>query len=138
MRTILRVFLGVVVLYVLTTTTAFAESTGFMYLSPDQSYCRAYEIDSDGNLLAFFRANDTAVSITAAKTGAVTATCEAKAHGRDLVHQNETTTFPLDMCSIRHEEKGFETTIVVGSGEVTILETGESSMVCHGVPTRIK
>jgi len=138
MKTIMRIMLGVPVLYALTTSTAFAESTGFMYLSPDQSYCRAYEIDSEGNLLAFFRANDTAVNITAAKTGVVTATCEAKAHGRDLVHQEETTAFPLDMCSIRHEEKGFETTIVVGNGEVTILATGEITMVCHGIPERTK
>ena len=134
MKAILKIILGVLVLYVLTTTTAFAESTGFMYLSPDQSYCRAYEINSDGNLLAFFRANETAVNIIAAKTGVVTATCEAKARGRNLVHQEATTSFTLDMCSIRHEEKGFETTIVVGNGEVTILATGEITMVCHGIP----
>lgn len=138
MKALLQTFLEVVLLFGLSTTAAYAESTGFMYLSTDQSYCRAYEIDSDGNLLGFFRANDTIVNITAAKTGVVNAICKAKAHGRNLVRQEGITSFPLDMCSIRHEEKGFETTIVVENGEVTILETGEITMVCHGIPAGSK
>jgi hypothetical protein len=107
-----------------------------MYLSPDQSYCRAYDIDSEGNLRAFFRANDTTVKMTAAATGVVNATCEALAQGKDLVRHEGITTFALDTCSIRHEEAGFETTMVVGGGEVTILETGDITMVCHGIPER--
>ena len=138
MKTILFAGMGVMVLAGLSITDASAESTGFMYLSPDQSYCRAYDIDSEGNLLSFFRANDTAVKITAAPNGMVKATCLAKPQGKNLVRKESQTTFPLQMCSIRQEEAGFETTMVVGNGQVTISELGEISMTCHGVPAASK
>jgi hypothetical protein len=138
MKTILFAGVGVFVLSGLVVSEAAAESTGFMYLSPDQSYCRGYEIDSEGNLLSFFRANDTTVNVTAMPNGMVTATCIAKAQGKNLVRKESETTFSLDMCSIRQEEAGFETTMVVGNGQVTISELGEISMTCHGVPAASK
>ncbi|MCM8855008.1 MAG: hypothetical protein LC541_05245 [Candidatus Thiodiazotropha sp.] len=130
--------MGVLALFSLSIDDAIAESTGFMYLSPDQSYCRAYNIDEEGNLLSFFRANDTIVKITATPSGIVNATCMAKPQGDNLVREKGETEFPLDMCSIRHEEGGFETTVVVDKGQVVISETGEISMVCHGIPAASK
>jgi hypothetical protein len=134
MKRLLAIFAGLVLLLGISATAAYAESTGFVFLSPDQSYCRAYDIDSEGNLRGFFRANDTAVKITAGSDGVVSATCNASARGKNLVRHEGVTTFALDNCAIRHEEAGFETTIRVQNGEVTILETGEITMVCHGVP----
>ena len=138
MKARLFVGVGVCVLSGLAATAAVAESTGFMHLSPDQAYCRAYDIDSDGNLLSFFRANDTTVKITATPNGMVNATCLARAEEENLVKREGETTFALDTCSIRQEEAGFETMMVVGNGQVTISEIGEISMACHGVPERSK
>ena len=134
MRTILIGAAGALALLALVFSDALAESTGFIHLSPDQSYCRAYDIDAEGDLLSFFRANDTAVKITALPNGMVSATCLAKAQGKDLVQENGETAFSLDMCRIRQEEAGFETTLVVRNGQVSISVTCEISMTCHGVP----
>ena len=98
MKKILFAGIGVWVLFGLSIAGAIAESTGFMYLSPDQSYCRAYDIDNEGNLLSFFRANDTTVKITATPNGMVNATCMAKPQGKTMAHEKGETTFPLDMC----------------------------------------
>ncbi len=134
MKTVLFGAVGVLVLSGLGFSDVLAESTGFMHLSPDQSYCRAYDINNEGDLLSFFRANDTKINITALPSGMVNATCLAKAQGKDLVRRESETTFGLDACKIRQEESGFETTMVVRNGQVTISETGEISMTCHGVP----
>ena len=134
MRRVLFTGIAVLLLSGLGVTEVAAESTGFMYLSPDQSYCRAYDIDNEGNLIGFFRANDTSIKITASPDGTVNATCLAKAQGKNLVHKGGGTTFTLDTCRIRQEEAGFETALVVAGGEVTISEIGEISMTCQGVP----
>lgn len=134
MKTVVVGTVGVLVIAGLGFSDVLAESTGFMYLSPDQSYCRAYDIDSEGDLLSFFRANETTVNITALPSGMVNATCVANAEGNDLVRGQSETAFGLDSCRIRQEEAGFETTIVVPNGQVMISETGGISMTCHGVP----
>lgn len=134
MKTVLVGAVGLLVLSGLGFSDVLAESTGFIHLSPDQSYCRAYDIDSEGDLLSFFRANDTTINITALPSGMVNATCLAKAQGKDLVQKESETAFGLDTCKIRQEEAGFETTMIVRNGQVTISDTGEISMTCHGVP----
>ena len=136
MRRVLTGSIGAILVFGLSFSNANAESTGLMFLSPDQSYCRAYDIDSEANLLSFFRANDTTVKITALPNGMVNATCLAKAQGKNLVRQEGQTTFALDTCRIRQEEGGFETTLIVSGGQVTISDIGEISMTCHGVPEK--